>query len=119
MAGGRHPGLTPGPLGPPGADEDGRGSAVEEEEESAALEDELRRRELGAAGAGRRRPPAVRYRCGVSCCHLPVADGAAGRGGVLYLFVGAWAPTNRAGATDFGLRGQLVPIKGPWRKGPR
>ena len=25
----------------------------------------------------------------------------------------------RAGATDFGLRGQLVPIKGPWRKGPR
>ena len=26
---------------------------------------------------------------------------------------------HRAGATDFGLRGQLVPIKGPWRKGPR
>ena len=25
----------------------------------------------------------------------------------------------RAGATDFGLREQLVPIKGPWRKGPR
>ena len=24
----------------------------------------------------------------------------------------------RAGATDFGLEGQLVQKKGPWRKGP-
>ena len=25
---------------------------------------------------------------------------------------------DRAGATDFGLEGQLVQKKGPWRKGP-
>ena len=29
-----------------------------------------------------------------------------------------WGGGGRAGATDFGLEGQLVQKKGPWQKGP-